>query len=176
MDVKYCPEEEQREGKFCQHKEAAEFAAMSSFSVSCKTAAGSPAVAPYACGELQILRDRRSFMIQSLKNPQFRVVYDRGKSRSDRYLVMYVYPNGLSINRLGITVSKRNGNSVVRSRLKRIIKEAYRQQQHRFLSGYDIVFIARNPAKDQKSTQLERSILGIAEKFQILKTENRVGD
>ena len=69
-------------------------------------------------------------MIQSLKNPQFRVVYDRGKSRSDRYLVMYVYPNGLSINRLGITVSKRNGNSVVRSRLKRIIKEAYRQQQY----------------------------------------------
>lgn len=115
-------------------------------------------------------------MIQSLKNPQFRTVYDRGKSRSDCYLVMYVYPNGLDINRLGITVSKKNGNSVIRSRLKRIIKEAYRLQQSRFLSGYDIVIIARNPAKDLKSTQIERSILGIAEKFQILTTEDRVGD
>lgn len=115
-------------------------------------------------------------MIQSLKNPQFRTVYSYGRSKSDRYLVMYVYPNGLEENRLGITVSKKNGNSVVRSRLKRIIKEAYRLQQQRFLSGYDIVIIARNPSIDQKSTQMERSILALAEKFHILKAENRVGE
>ena len=115
-------------------------------------------------------------MIQSLKNPQFRTVYDKGRSKSDRYLVMYILPNGLTVNRLGITVSKRNGNSVVRSRLKRIIKEAYRLQQQRFMTGYDIVIIARNPSIDQKSTQMERSILRIAEKFHILKAEDGNGE
>ena len=115
-------------------------------------------------------------MIQSLKNPQFRTVYGKGKSKSDKYLVMYIYPNGLEQNRLGITVSKKNGNSVVRSRLKRIIKEAYRLQQHRFVSGYDIVIIARNASIDQKSTQMEKSVLKLAENFHILKAENRIGE
>ncbi len=45
-------------------------------------------------------------MIQSLKNPQFRTVYGNGKSKADRYLVMFVYPNGSEENRLGISVSR----------------------------------------------------------------------
>ncbi len=128
-------------------------------------------------GKPYVFRERLGQkMIQSLKNPQFRTVYGKGKSKSDKYLVMYIYPNGLEQNRLGITVSKKNGNSVVRSRLKRIIKEAYRLQQHRFVSGYDIVIIARNASIDQKSTQMEKSVLRLAEKFHILKAENRVGE
>ena len=115
-------------------------------------------------------------MIQSLRNPQFRTVYGSGKSKADRYLVMFVYPNGLEGNRLGISVSKRNGNSVVRSRLKRIIKEAFRLHAHQFQTGYDIVIIARGPSKDQKSTQMERSILGLAARFQSLKAENGIGE
>ena len=109
-------------------------------------------------------------MIQSLKNPQFRTVYGNGKSKADRYLVMFVYPNGSGENRLGISVSKRNG------RLKRIIKEAFRLHAHQFQAGYDIVIIARGPSKDQNSTQMERSLLGLAEKFHILKAENRMGE
>ena len=115
-------------------------------------------------------------MIQSLKNPQFRTVNGNGKSKADRYLVMFVYPNGSRENRLGISVSKRNGNSVVRSRLKRIIKEAFRLHAHQFQTGYDIVIIARGPSKDQKSTQMERSLLGLAAKFHILKAENGMGE
>ena len=121
-------------------------------------AAGIPGGKPY------VFRERLGQkMIQSLKNPQFRTVYGKGKSKSDKYLVMYIYPNGLEQNRLGITVSKKNGNSVVRSR-------------HRFVSGYDIVIIARNASIDQKSTQMEKSVLKLAEKFHILKAENRIGE
>ena len=65
-------------------------------------AAGIPGGKPY------VFRERLGQkMIQSLKNPQFRTVYGKGKSKSDKYLVMYIYPNGLEQNRLGITVSKK---------------------------------------------------------------------
>ena len=64
--------------------------------------------------------------IQSLKNREFSPVYRRGKRSADPCFVLYFLENGTDGNRLGITVSKKVGNSVVRSRVKRIIKEAYR--------------------------------------------------
>ena len=60
------------------------------------------------------------------KNSDFQNVYVKGKSKANRYLVMYVAQNNLSINRLGISVSKKVGNSVVRHHLTRLIREAYR--------------------------------------------------
>ena len=48
------------------------------------------------------------------KNRDFQQVYKRGTSKANRYLVMYVLPNQHMMNRLGISVSKKVGNSVVR--------------------------------------------------------------
>lgn len=48
------------------------------------------------------------------KNKDFRNVYENGKSYADRYLVMYVLENNKDINRLGISASKKVGNSVDR--------------------------------------------------------------
>ena len=56
------------------------------------------------------------------KNRDFQQVYKKGTSFANRYLVMYVMDNGLEINRVGISVSKKVGNSVVRHRVKRLIK------------------------------------------------------
>ncbi len=78
------------------------------------------------------------------KNYQFRTVYKRGKSIANRNLVMYVFPNKKNINRLGISVSKKVGNSVVRSRVTRLIRESYRLQEDKISPGYDIIVIARN--------------------------------
>ena len=66
------------------------------------------------------------------KNRDFQNVYKKGTSFANRYLVMYVMDNGLEINRVGISVSKKVGNSVVRHRVKRLIKEAYRLQEEKF--------------------------------------------
>ena len=82
------------------------------------------------------------------KNSDFQNVYVKGKSKANRYLVMYVAQNNLSINRLGISVSKKVGNSVVRHHLTRLIREAYRLNSNMFNSSLDIVVIARNTAKD----------------------------
>ena len=60
---------------------------------------------------------------------------------------MYVYENGLDENRFGISVSKKVGNSVVRHRITRLIRESYRQNCSLFDQGYDIVVIARASAK-----------------------------
>ena len=49
------------------------------------------------------------------KNKDFQVVYKNGKSYANRYLVLYIRENGMDKNRLGISVSKKVGNSVVRA-------------------------------------------------------------
>ena len=84
------------------------------------------------------------------KNYQFRFVYNRGKSIANRLLVMYVVRNGTNGNRFGISVSKKVGNSVVRSRITRLLRESYRLSESKFLAGYDIVVIARASALSGK--------------------------
>lgn len=108
-------------------------------------------------------------MIQSLKNLQFRRVYSQGRSKADYCVAFYVLENDLSVNRLGITVSKKIGNSVVRSRVKRIIKEAYRLHENAFGTGYDIVIVARRAAKNKKSTDMEVSLLKLGKYLGIVK-------
>ena len=77
------------------------------------------------------------------KNHQFQYVYKNGKSYANKYLVMYVIENGLEINRIGISVSKKVGNSIVRHRVTRLVRESYRLQESIFNSGLDIVIVAR---------------------------------
>ncbi len=93
------------------------------------------------------------------KNSQFQKVYKTGKSKANKYLVMYVIENGLNINRLGISVSKKVGNSVVRHRLTRLIRESYRLNENKFNSGLDLVVVARNAAKDKNYKDIESALL-----------------
>ena len=106
-------------------------------------------------------------MVRSLKNRDFGRVYRQGKSKADDCLVLYILENGTDVKRLGITVSKKIGNSVVRSRVKRVIKEAWRVQEDYFLNGYDYVFIARINAKEKKSTDLEVSVRRLLSRFRL---------
>lgn len=57
------------------------------------------------------------------KNYSFLNVYHNGKSYANKYLVMYILENQLLVNRFGITVSKKVGNSVIRHRVTRLIRE-----------------------------------------------------
>ena len=102
------------------------------------------------------------------KNSDFQNVYVKGQSKAKRYLVMYVAQNNLSINRLGISVSKKVGNSVVRHHLTRLIREAYRLNSNMFNSSLDIVVIARNTAKDKTYKEVESALLHLAKLHNIL--------
>ena len=92
-------------------------------------------------------------------NRDFQNVFKSGRSYANKYLVMYVSKNQLSENRLGISVSKKVGNSVVRHRVKRLIKESYRLQENIFNSGLDIVVIARNNAAGFTYQEAESALL-----------------
>ena len=81
------------------------------------------------------------------KKEQFRLVYEQGVSYADRFIVMYVLKNGLTKNRLGISISKKVGNSVVRHHFARLVRENYRLNEGNYCIGCDIVIIARMPSK-----------------------------
>lgn len=98
------------------------------------------------------------------KNTEFRTVYRRGKSFSNLLLVLYIYRNGTNINRCGISVSKKVGKSVIRSRVKRLIGESYRLNNEGLKTGYDLVFIARNPSNDKGYKVIESNLKNLLKK------------
>lgn len=92
------------------------------------------------------------------KTYQFRFVYNKGKSIANKYLVMYVVKNNSLENFLGISVSKKVGNSVVRSRVTRLIRESYRLGEDKLKQGYSIIVIARNTAKGLSYHEINKAM------------------
>lgn len=93
------------------------------------------------------------------KNDEFREIYRTGKSYANKYLIMYVRRNETDYNRIGISVSKKVGNSVVRHRITRLIRESYRLSEDSFLSGLDIVVVARVGAREKNYKEIESALL-----------------
>ena len=92
------------------------------------------------------------------ENKDFRTLYYRGKSQVHAGLVTYVRPNRLGYPRIGITTGKKVGCAVLRSRARRVIREAF-SPCFPLVGGYDIVFVARTRTPEMKSTQLTPVIL-----------------
>ncbi len=108
-------------------------------------------------------------MSEGLKNTnQFKIVYNNGKSYANRDLVMYLRKNDSDTNRLGISVSKKVGNSVVRHRVTRLIRESYRLNEAKLLQGYDIVVVARANAKGKNYFDICRAFLHLAKLHRII--------
>ena len=103
------------------------------------------------------------------KNSDFQYVYRNGKSFANKYLVMYVLENNSNCNRLGISVSKKVGNSVVRHRVTRLIRESYRLHENIFNSGLDIVVVARNSASKIGYAEIESALLHLGKLHKILR-------
>lgn len=107
------------------------------------------------------------------KNRDFQLVYKKGTSLANKYLVMYVKEGRPDSNRLGISVSKKVGNSVVRHHLTRLLRESYRLHEEEFRSGLDIVVIARVNAKECTYFEIERALLHLGKLHHILRSEGR---
>lgn len=103
------------------------------------------------------------------KTKDFQNVYRRGKSYANRYLVMYVLSNQTEGNRLGISVSKKVGDSVIRHHLTRLIRESYRLHEDMFNSGLDIVVIARVSSKNITYHETESALMHLGNLHHILK-------
>ena len=109
---------------------------------------------------------------ESLKKTEdFKNVYKNGKSYADRNIVLYMWKNESDKNRLGISASKKIGNSVVRHRFSRLVRESYRLHENIFNSGLDIVVVARSYAHDSSFHDIEDSMLRLAGKTRIIKND-----
>lgn len=82
--------------------------------------------------------------ISLTENTLFKRLYYRGKKAISPQMVLYYMPNRLSCNRLGITASTKLGHAVVRNRMRRLVKEAYRSEQQQCKVGYDLVIVVRS--------------------------------
>ena len=105
--------------------------------------------------------------IDSLKNSEFQYIYKNGKSYANKYLVMYVMDNPDGKSKLGISVSKKVGNSVIRHRVTRLIRESYRLNRHMFNSGLNIIVIARATAKDKGFAEIQSAFLHLTRMHKI---------
>ncbi len=88
------------------------------------------------------------------RNKDFLFLYRKGKSLASGCAVFYFAKNRRSYNRFGITAGKKVGNAVMRNRSKRIIREAYRQNELDMPVGVDIVIVARNNTPSLKTEDI----------------------
>jgi ribonuclease P protein component len=105
------------------------------------------------------------------KNQDFQRVYRAARSKANRYLVLYRLENELGKNRLGISVSKKVGNSVVRHHMCRLLRESYRLNESLFSAGYDLVVVVRPQAKDRSFHEIQSALLHLMKLQGILKPE-----
>ena len=106
---------------------------------------------------------------ESLKKyGDFQRVYRKGKSYANKYLVMYVLKQDTHRNRIGISVSKKVGNSVVRHRITRLIRESYRLNEKEFVDGLDIVVVVRPGAKERNFFEIESALLHLGRLHKIM--------
>ena len=77
------------------------------------------------------------------KNEDFKKVYNKRNSYANRELIMYISKNGTDTKRLGVSVSKKVGNSIVRHRLARLVREAFRLNTNHILDGIDVVVVVK---------------------------------
>lgn len=103
------------------------------------------------------------------KNEDFRKVYQKKNSMANRLLIIYIFKNDTNINRVGFTVSKKVGKSVMRSRVKRLLKESYRLNEDNVVSGYDIIFVARLSCAEASYKETESAMMHLLRKMKLIK-------
>src|SRR5262245_23276458 len=89
------------------------------------------------------------------RSKDFRRVYDRRRSVSDHWLIVYGCENGLTHLRLGLSVSRKVGNATHRNRLRRLYREAFRLMRHTMPVGLDLVLIPRRPDEPTLETLMQ---------------------
>ncbi len=120
------------------------------------------------------------------ENHLYLKAYNKGKKCVAKNVIVYVLkdyaskrlrlenPEKKEINRIGLTVTKKNGNAVTRNRIKRIIREAFRQadKEYGIKKGYLIVIVAKYSAADKKTQDIKNDILYAMNKLSMIETDN----
>ena len=91
----------------------------------------------------------------------FKKAYNKKNSYGNRHLVLYIRKNNSSFGRVGFTVSKKVGKAVVRNRIRRRLKELYRQAEPSIPEGYDLIFVAKKNVGEISFKELKSAFFHI---------------
>ena len=101
-------------------------------------------------------------------NEDFLKVYRNGKNYWNRNLTIYVKKNNLHISRFGYSITKKIGNSVVRNKLRRRMKEIVRLNFDCIKPGYDVIIIPKRNTVEIDYKELESAILHLFKNSRLL--------
>lgn len=102
-------------------------------------------------------------------NMEFKKVYNGGKNYWNRNLVLYVRKNNMENSRVGYSITKKIGNSVVRNKVRRRMKEIHRLNFNNVKSGYDLIFIPKRNVVDISYKEMESAMLHILKLSKVFK-------
>ncbi len=106
--------------------------------------------------------------VRLLRRREFLEVQEGGQKLPSDSLLALVKPNGRPYCRVGLTVSSKVGNAVVRARLRRLLRELFRKRRGQWPPGVDVVLVVRQSAKDASFAELSRAFEGVTRKLQRL--------
>jgi len=93
------------------------------------------------------------------RSAEFDRVYRQGRSVANRYLVLYTFPRSDGdAPRVGLSVGRRVGGAVERNRVKRLLRDAFGEDQTTGWAGFDVVVVARPPARELAEAEGLRGI------------------
>jgi ribonuclease P protein component len=110
-----------------------------------------------------------SKQVRLRKNKKFQFVYTNGISYANKLAVLYVIPNQQNLRHVGFAAGKRLGCAVVRNRVKRLLREAYRLNQNKLLDGFDLIAVGRRPIVKASFSDAEKALLDLCKRARILK-------
>ncbi len=104
------------------------------------------------------------------KNNDFQAVFKKGRSTANRQFIVYVLKKENQPSfRIGLSVSKKIGNAVVRNRIKRYIRQSFFEMKEGLSDGNDYVIIARKPAADMDFFEVKKSLAHVLKLAKVLK-------
>lgn len=103
------------------------------------------------------------------KNKEFQFVFKQGKSYANRQFIIYVQKKAEQPKfRIGLSVSKKIGNSVMRNRIKRRIRQSFFELKDLIKDGNDYVIIARKPAAEMDFHEIKSSLIHLLKLAKVL--------
>ena len=82
------------------------------------------------------------------KTSEFKKVFSEGRRIEGKNLIIFISKNDYNFNRPGIIVKKETGKAVVRNKIKRWLREAFRMINKKLSPGYDIIVLAKNNVRE----------------------------